>query len=447
MSSPEAALPNLASNLDHCEMVGLATYMDVSTRSSSAPSRKFVFLENNELRIYQDRSSDTLDELILITPDFEVTAGDEATLTLQSPAREFVMKLKDEDEADLWRMGLENSKTCPAVHSMSAFRILKVIGRGFFGKVMLCEHIATGNKYAIKSVRKQKLIECKRCETVVSERNILVKTRHPFLVRMHFSFQSPSKVYFGLEYCSGGDMFHHMNMENGLPVAQVRLYVAEIALALDYLHRMGIAYRDIKPENVLIDGEGHVKLVDFGLSKDLDGSKTGTICGTPEYVPPEMVLNYKYGYEVDWWSLGVLMYEMIGQVNPFDCGSRLETYRCIVRCEPEFDPACFTPDAIELISGLLRKNPRRRYGFDEIKASAFFQGMDWDDVYHKRIKPPYVPPSEEIAENFDVEFTKEAPVDSAAQSASYDFQNFSYMASPFEDEEALAQNPLVSGFT
>ena len=165
------------------------------------------------------------------------------------------------------------------------------------------------------------------------------------------------------------------------------------------------------------------------------------------YVPPEMVLNYKYGYEVDWWSLGVLMYEMIGQVNPFDCGSRLETYRCIVRCEPEFDPACFTPDAIELISGLLRKNPRRRYGFDEIKASAFFQGMDWDDVYHKRIKPPYLPPSEEIAENFDVEFTKEAPVDSAAQSASYDFQNFSYMASPFEDEEALAQNPLVSGFT
>ena len=430
------------SELDHCEMVGLATSADIQ-KSADAPSQNvFVFLENNELRIYKDRLSETLEEIITLTSDFHIMEVDAHTLNMKSSSGDFFVHFKDPSETELWRLGLENSKTCPAVHSMSAFKILKVIGRGFFGKVMLCEHLASGNRYAIKSVRKQLLVENNRCDVVITERNILVKIRHPFLIKLHFSFQSPSKVYFGLEYCPGGDMFHRMNMENGLPIEQVRLYVAEIALALDYLHQMGVVYRDIKPENILIDEDGHVKLVDFGLSKYLQGSTATTICGTPEYIPPEMILKYKYGYSVDWWSLGVLMYEMIGQVNPFDCGSVMETYRCVVRCEPEFDPACFTPESVELISGMLRKNPKKRYGFQEIKSSAFFDGMDWDDVFHKRIKPVYVPPRREIAENFDTEFTREDPVDSAAQSASYDFQNFSFTASPFPEEDP--KSPLIS---
>jgi serine/threonine protein kinase len=304
--------------------------------------------------------------------------------------------------------------------SMKDFEIIASLGRGKFGKVMLCKNKETGEHFAIKTVRKKLLIDENKTLSVIAERNVLMLVRCPFIVGLRFAFQTSSKFYLGLEYAPGGELFHRM--ETGLlPLADVRLYAAEITLAIEHLHRFGIVYRDLKPENILFDAQGHIKLTDFGLAKDLSSSPdeaTKTFCGTSHYIAPELVLNKPYSYEVDWWALGVLLCELLCGGLPFIGDSLPRLFEQITKDIPMI-PIGVDPEGCDLILKLLEKDPARRLSYAGVIAHPFFATIDWEAVLWRSYTPSWVPEVSDKREglkNFSEEFTKEAPVDSVVSS-------------------------------
>ena len=397
--------------------------------------RVYCVLKENVLSIYEDDSlSNTVREVALpedtrvqFLPDslnlrFSITFGGD-TICLAD---------ESEERSQNWVDAIQ-SCVSPAGHlSMDNFKILHVIGRGFYGKVMLVEKIGTNELYAIKTVHKQRLIETNKCHMIVSERNILMRANHPFIVRLMFAFQTKAKFYLGLEYVSGGELFYHMEKRHALPIDEVRLYVAEMALALHYLHELGIVYRDLKPENVMLDEDGHIKLTDFGLAKDIgrDSLQTDSLCGTPEYMAPEIVCGHSYSYEVDFWSLGIVMYEMLTEMTPFRAPNNRRVLDLITWAQPCFAPVT-DPAARGLLEGLLTKDPSKRMKFEELQAHEFFQGYDWKKVYRREYQPKFVPEKKDPRTpcNFDSEFTSEKPGDSFVPDASADFPGFTFSAS------------------
>lgn len=335
--------------------------------------------------------------------------------------------------------------------SMEQFKILSVIGRGFYGKVMLALNTTTNELLAIKSIQKKKLQISHKIHTVIIERNILESIDHPFIVKFRYAFQTEKKFYFALEYVAGGELFFHMSQNGKLPLEQVKLYVTEIALTLNYLHRIGIVYRDLKPENILIAADGHIKITDFGLSKI--AKESNTFCGTCEYLAPEMILRNQYDFAVDWWALGILTYEMLFGKTPWATPNRAKLYHSILKLPPLFPPEA-DPDAIELITALLQKNPKNRPGFRQIKEFAFFKDFDFEQVLKKEIQPTFIPKIEDKTKptNFLSEFTSEPPGDSSATSQSENeiVPGFSYTGdhplSSLEalDEEIIANNSDLS---
>jgi serine/threonine protein kinase len=314
-----------------------------------------------------------------------------------------------------WVLALRGLTFQSSKVSMANFKILSVLGRGYYGKVMLCQEQETKNYFAIKSVRKSRLLEANKVHTIISERNILTKLDHPFIVSLKFAFQTPSKFYFVLDYAPGGELFYHLQRRGIFPIDQVRLYAAEIALALHHLHQSGIIYRDLKPENILLDRDGHIKLTDFGLSKDLTvgASETSTFCGTTEYLAPEIIKHQPYGSAVDWWMLGILVFELLFGSTPFVHSNRVTMFKNICNKEVVF-PVASDPNAADLISRLLCKNPKQRAEFPEIQSHAFFRAIPFDQVLKRSFPPTFVPDirNQEIPANFDQEFTREAALDS-----------------------------------
>ena len=319
--------------------------------------------------------------------------------------------------------------------SIDDFNIISVIGRGFYGKVMLVENKYTKEICALKTIHKARLIKENKVQTVLRERNILVKVHHPFIVQIKFAFQNDKKLYIGLEYVPGGELFHLMQIVPQLSARAIRLYVAEVALALDYIHSLGVIYRDLKPENVLIDQNGHIKLTDFGLAKvvedgDLNGS-TKTFCGTNEYLAPEIVKRELYTYAIDWWALGILTYELMFGQTPFYDKSKHKMYNRIINDEPFFPPET-DPEAVDFVKRLLRKDPKKRAKLKDIKSHPFFRGMKFEDVLALKVKPQLKPRigSDRSVKNFDSEFTQEAKIDSSAINIQSNgaFNGFSYIA-------------------
>ncbi|KAJ3439722.1 ribosomal protein S6 KINASE [Anaeramoeba flamelloides] len=301
--------------------------------------------------------------------------------------------------------------------TLKDFQLLSVIGRGTYGKVMQVKHNETKEIYAMKILQKGMLAKEKQIKHTMSERNVLMRVKHPFLVKLHYSFQTLEKLYMILDYAPGGELFRRINDEGKLPIDCTRLYVAEIILALEHLHKMDIIYRDLKPENVLLDQGGHIKLTDFGLVKtDLHkkcGGKTRTFCGTPEYLAPEIILDKPYDETVDWWSLGILLYEMLVGVPPFYCELAEEVYELIIKSKLKI-PFYVDDEAKDLIEQLLDRNPKTRLNIEEIKKHDFFINIDWEKVYNKEYEPDYIPKIESETDvcNFDEEFTEEVVVDS-----------------------------------
>ncbi|XP_012165873.1 serine/threonine-protein kinase N isoform X3 [Bombus affinis] len=299
------------------------------------------------------------------------------------------------------------------------FRLLSVLGRGHFGKVILSQYRNTGEYFAIKALKKGDIIARDEVESLLSEKRIFEvanATRHPFLVNLFACFQTEAHVCFVMEYAAGGDLMMHIHADV-FGEARAVFYSACVVLGLQYLHESRIIYRDLKLDNLLLDTEGYVKIADFGLCKEGMGygDRTGTFCGTPEFLAPEVLTETSYTRAVDWWGLGVLIFEMLVGESPFPGDDEEEVFDSIVNDEVRY-PRFLSLEAIAIMRRLLRKNPDRRLGSSErdaedVKKQAFFRHIAWDDLLLRRVKPPFVPVihSVEDVSNFDEEFTSEKP--------------------------------------
>lgn len=302
----------------------------------------------------------------------------------------------------------------------SNFEKLKLLGRGDVGKVYLVRLKNTGKLFAMKVLKKKDMIQRNKVKRVLTEREILATTDHPFIVSLYASFPSKDRLYFVMEYCAGGEFFRMLERQPGkcLPEAAVRFYAAEVLLALEYLHMMGFIYRDLKPENILVHHTGHIRLTDFDLSKStvtqanpkfiksmFSSRKSGKVdtkvleqfnsfVGTEEYIAPEVITGYGHSSSVDWWTFGILMYEMLFGTTPFKGRSQNETFSHILHKKLEFPSNIpVSKPCKDLIKKLLVSDQNKRlghkYGAADIKEHPFFKGITWALIRNE--KPPIVP--------------------------------------------------------
>lgn len=323
----------------------------------------------------------------------------------------------DELSAKFSVQGTSSSKsTGKKKVTLENFEFLKVLGKGTFGKVILCREKATGHLYAIKILRKEVIIRKDEVAHTLTENRVLRTTNHPFLISLKYSFQTADRLCFVMEYVNGGELFFHLRRSRIFGEDRTRFYGAEIISALGYLHSQGIIYRDVKLENLLLDKDGHIKIADFGLCKEdiTYGRTTKTFCGTPEYLAPEVLEDNDYGRAVDWWGVGVVMYEMICGRLPFYNHDHEKLFTLILLEEVKF-PKTITSEARDLLGGLLIKDPNKRLGggpndAKDIMNHPFFSSIDWSDLVQKKIQPPFKPQvsSDTDTRYFDTEFTGES---------------------------------------
>ncbi|XP_018326395.1 RAC serine/threonine-protein kinase isoform X1 [Agrilus planipennis] len=315
------------------------------------------------------------------------------------------------------RQGTSSSKSSGKRKvTLENFEFLKVLGKGTFGKVILCREKATGRLYAMKILKKEVITQKDEVAHTLTESRVLRSTRHPFLISLKYSFQTNDRLCFVMEYVNGGELFFHLSRERVFSEDRTRFYGAEIISALAYLHSQGIIYRDLKLENLLLDKDGHIKIADFGLCKEdiTYGTTTKTFCGTPEYLAPEVLEDNDYGRAVDWWGIGVVMYEMMCGRLPFYNRDHDVLFTLIIMEDVKF-PKTLSGEAKDLLSGLLIKDPTRRLGGGpddarEIMAHPFFSCINWKDLEQKKIPPPFKPQvtNDTDTRYFDTEFTGES---------------------------------------
>ncbi|CAG09639.1 unnamed protein product, partial [Tetraodon nigroviridis] len=338
-----------------------------------------------------------------------------------------------------------SSDTCLRFPRMQTddYQYISVLGRGHFGKVLLAEFKHTGKLYAIKALKKKDIVSRDEVDSLMSEKRILEMIHasgHPFLVQLHGCFQTSDHVCFVMEYLPGGDLMIHIH-QSVFTEAQARFYSACVVLGLEFLHLNKVIYRDLKLDNLLMDADGFVKITDFGLCKEGmgHGDRTSTFCGTPEFLAPEVLTDDDYTRAVDWWGMGVLIYEMLVGESPFPGEDEEEVFDSIVNDDVQY-PECVPPGAVSIIQKasvpsllhleyrcytnklpmclqLLKKNPLKRLGAGErdakeVKGDPFFETVDWEALLTRRAKPPFLPSIKESADvsNFDSEFTRLQPV-------------------------------------
>lgn len=324
--------------------------------------------------------------------------------------------------------------------SIDDFELLKVIGKGSFGKVMQVKKRDTGKVYALKSIRKAHIVNKMEVTHTLAEKFVLSRVNSPFIVPLKFAFQSAEKLYLVLSFINGGELFYHLQKVRRFPLIRAKFYICELISAIETLHKMNIVYRDLKPENILLDHQGHIALCDFGLCKInmKNDQKTNTFCGTPEYLAPELLLSKGYTRVVDFWTIGVLLFEMITSLPPFYDEDVNKMYNKILN-----DPLIF-PDYVDnvtsdLISKLLIRDPEMRLGFsgvEEIKSHEFFKDIDWVKLNNKGYIPPYRPQVKDSMDitNISQEFTMEKPLDSVvddylSESVQKQFGGWTYVGS------------------
>ena len=295
------------------------------------------------------------------------------------------------------------------------FKIIKVIGRGSFGKVSLVEYLPTHEVYAMKSLKKDLLIEQDQIENTLLEKEILQTIDYPLLCGLVFCFQTEDRIFFVMPFLSGGELFQHLRKFRTFDEEKVRFYGAQIALALEYLHNKGIIYRDLKPENILMDEHGYLKLADFGMAKKLkEDEKAMSFCGTPEYLAPEIITMEGHDKSADWWSFGILLFEMLCGLPPFYVENLDRMYDLIKTSPVKFPKRInLSEEAKDIIRKLLDKNPRKRLGsqngIEEIKKHPFFASIDFAAIEQKKVPAPFVPEltNDTDVQYFDEEFTNE----------------------------------------
>ncbi|KAG7387252.1 hypothetical protein PHYPSEUDO_014538 [Phytophthora pseudosyringae] len=283
------------------------------------------------------------------------------------------------------------------------FDLLCVIGQGAFGKVIQVRHQPTDEVLAMKIVSNKYIVQHNSVSYLQAERDIMTKIKHPFLISLRYAFQTKSNVYLVMPFVAGGELFHHLHKQGLLLESSAKFYAAEMVLALEHLHSKGIIHRDLKPENVLLGADGHIRLTDFGLAKEMadeDGS-TSTMCGTNEYMPPEMIRRKAYNQAVDWWALGALIYEMVTGYPPFRHKNRKKLHHKILNEKLPL-PRWLGNDTHSILKQLLERNVDKRLGSGKstmfqvkgvqaIKKHAFFKGIDWGLLEQKKVQPPILP--------------------------------------------------------
>jgi serum/glucocorticoid-regulated kinase 2 len=295
------------------------------------------------------------------------------------------------------RIGVQYIENRTRALKIEDFELLKVVGKGSFGKVMQVKKNDTQRIYALKTIRKAHIISRSEVAHTLAERSVLAQINNPFIVPLKFTFQSPEKLYFVLAFVNGGELFHHLQKEQRFDINRSRFYTAELLCALECLHGFNVIYRDLKPENILLDYSGHIALCDFGLCKlDMkDEDRTNTFCGTPEYLAPELLLGQGYTKTVDWWTLGVLLYEMLTGLPPFYDENTNEMYRKILSEPLHFPgPEIVPPAAKDILTKLLNRKPDQRLGANgasEIKAHPFFHSIDWRKLLQRKYEPTFKP--------------------------------------------------------
>uniref|UniRef100_A0A087X5V6 Protein kinase C eta type n=1 Tax=Poecilia formosa TaxID=48698 RepID=A0A087X5V6_POEFO len=340
-------------------------------------------------------------------------------------------EVKGHSAAEIKRMNLHD------------FLFIKVLGKGSFGKVMLAELKGTDEVFAVKVLKKDVILQDDDVDCTMTEKRILALARkHPYLTQLFCCFQTKDRLFFVMEYVNGGDLMFQIQRSRKFDEARSRFYAAEVTSALMFLHQHGVVYRDLKLDNILLDADGHCKLADFGMCKEgiLNGVTTTTFCGTPDYIAPEILQELDYGPSVDWWALGVLMYEMMAGQPPFEADNEDDLFESILHDDVLY-PVWLSKEAVSILRAFMTKSPNKRLGCvpaqgceDAIKLHPFFREIDWMLLDQKKIKPPFKPriKTKRDVNNFDQDFTREEPVltpvdDSIIKQINQDeFKGFSY---------------------
>ncbi|XP_076870653.1 protein kinase C, delta a isoform X1 [Brachyhypopomus gauderio] len=323
------------------------------------------------------------------------------------------------------------------------FTFHKVLGKGSFGKVFLAELKGSEDWFAVKALKKDVVlmdddVEC----TMVEKRVLALAWDNPFLTHLYSTFQTKEHLFFVMEYLNGGDLMFHIQEKGRFDLYRATFYAAEIVCGLQFLHGKGIIYRDLKLDNVMLDGDGHIKIADFGMCKEnvFGENLATTFCGTPDYIAPEILLGQQYSFSVDWWSFGVLVYEMLIGQSPFHGDDEDELFESIRMDTPHF-PRWITVDTRDMLERLFERDPSHRLGVvGNIRSQSFFKTVNWSALERREIEPPYKPKvkSPNDCSNFDQEFLSEKPrlsqcekglVDSMDQSA---FAGFSFINQSME---------------
>nr|XP_060481445.1 serine/threonine-protein kinase N2 isoform X2 [Panthera onca] len=377
----------------------------------------------------RDSSLGEVDESAELRDSDTPRQDSEAVFAIENDRNSILPKSQSEYEPDIPQPGLgysgvrelEDRRSQQMFQfNLQDFRCCAVLGRGHFGKVLLAEYKHTNEMFAIKALKKGDIVARDEVDSLMCEKRIFEtvnSVRHPFLVNLFACFQTKEHVCFVMEYAAGGDLMMHIHTDVFSEPRAV-FYAACVVLGLQYLHEHKIVYRDLKLDNLLLDTEGFVKIADFGLCKEGMGygDRTSTFCGTPEFLAPEVLTETSYTRAVDWWGLGVLIYEMLVGESPFPGDDEEEVFDSIVNDEVRY-PRFLSTEAISIMRRLLRRNPERRLGAGEkdaedVKKHPFFRLIDWSALMDKKVKPPFVPTirGREDVSNFDDEFTSEAPI-------------------------------------
>uniref|UniRef100_A0A671LGF7 Protein kinase C n=1 Tax=Sinocyclocheilus anshuiensis TaxID=1608454 RepID=A0A671LGF7_9TELE len=298
--------------------------------------------------------------------------------------------------------------------NLDHFTLHKMLGKGSFGKVFLAELKGTGQFFAVKALKKDVVLMDDDVECTMVERRVLsLAWEHPFLTHLYCTFQTKENLFFVMEYLNGGDLMFHIQACHRFDLPRSTFYAAEIVCGLQFLHSKGIVYRDLKLDNILLDIDGHIKIADFGMCKEnmFGETRTCTFCGTPDYIAPEILLGQKYGTSVDWWSFGVLLYEMLIGQSPFHGHEEEELFQSIRTDDPCY-PRWLSRDANDILVKLFVREPERRLGVKgNIRQHAFFRDTDWNALEKRQVEPPFRPTVKSAGDcsNFDKEFINEKP--------------------------------------
>mmetsp|Transcript_9403 Transcript_9403/g.18203 ORF Transcript_9403/g.18203 Transcript_9403/m.18203 type:complete len:358 (+) Transcript_9403:247-1320(+) len=273
------------------------------------------------------------------------------------------------------------------------FDLKATLGTGSFGRVRMVKHKKSGRVFALKMLSKALVLRTKQLDHILCEKDVLEALSFPFIVNVYATFQDEYYLYLVLEYSIGGEFFTHLRKANRFPNDTARFYAAGVAITFEYLHNRNIVYRDLKPENLLLDSQGHLKVCDFGFAKTVEpGTNTWTLCGTPEYLAPEIILNKGHGKAVDWWALGILIYEMLAGYPPFYADDRMQLYQSILAGKIEY-PRHMKKEARDLIGKLLTADLSRRWGNlkgggRDIRMHPWFKGFDWEALLQRSMPAP-----------------------------------------------------------